>query len=300
MTNIFLNDLPIKVSRFPNKEIYFSIDTCRKINNIVSTSKELVVSWSFRTNEDILALQFLRDFISRLDPQVVVDLNIHFLPYSRMDRSEAGMAFTLQSVSRMINMMNFNKIGIFDAHSDVSLALIDNASKMRSKTKPDVELPEYFITEVMKDMKFDESKDMILYPDLGAAKRGANLTKNLLIGNKKRDFATGEIEKFEIIGTVIPGGRVLIVDDLCSYGGTAIHAAEELRSLGVTDISFYISHCEDSAFKGDLFNHIENLYTTDSLLDVVAARDISVKGQFKKLHVFNVLTELPNTIITED
>lgn len=60
---------------------------------------------------------------------------------------------------------------------------------------------------------------------------------------------------------------MLIVDDICSYGGTFIRSAEALAALGAENIYLFVSHCEDSALKGKLCacSHIKQIYTTDSI-----------------------------------
>ena len=61
----------------------------------------------------------------------------------------------------------------------------------------------------------------------------------------------------------------LIVDDICSKGGTFINASElvrkELNDLSIT-IDLFVSHAENGIFAGDLFSHIDHVYTTDSIL----------------------------------
>ncbi|MDE5824168.1 MAG: ribose-phosphate pyrophosphokinase, partial [Lachnospiraceae bacterium] len=88
-------------------------------------------------------------------------------------------------------------------------------------------------------------------------------------GIKKRDWSTGEIQGLSVAGETdrIAGNDVLIVDDICSYGGTFIHSAEILTSLGAADIYLFVSHCEDSALKGKLCEcgNIKQIYTTDSI-----------------------------------
>lgn len=295
MYNIRLSGMDIEVGKFPNGEKVFNKKMCEHIIDYVKDlyeSKEPIhIEWKYRQHEDLITLQFLRDFIERIIPHANVELTIYYMVYSRMDRSEENMAFTLQSIAKMINAMDFSKVSIFDAHSDVSLAIIDRAVKAHSKFNPSIELPDVFIAKVKELMHFDEDKDMILYPDLGAAKRSHLKDKHVLVGSKKRNFADGKIESFEIMGDIVEGGRVLIIDDLCSFGGTAIKATEVLNNLGIHDVHFYISHCEDSAYKKALFDHITTLYTTDSLLPVENIDDIATLEQIKKTVVFDVFTE---------
>ena len=61
--------------------------------------------------------------------------------------------------------------------------------------------------------------------------------------------------------------KVLIVDDICSRGGTFYHSAKALKNLGAGEIYLYVSHCENSILEGDLLtsNLVEKVFTTNSI-----------------------------------
>jgi ribose-phosphate pyrophosphokinase len=107
---------------------------------------------------------------------------------------------------------------------------------------------------LMDKLAMSQKVSHVLYPDDGAMKRYSGvLPFHFLVGEKKRDWNTGKIEKIEIEipeGEVVTG--VLIVDDLCSYGGTFVMAAAELERLGITNNFLYVSHCEQSIVKGKI------------------------------------------------
>ena len=60
---------------------------------------------------------------------------------------------------------------------------------------------------------------------------------------------------------------MLIIDDICSKGGTFYHSAKKLKELGAKNIYLYISHCENTILQGDLLTSglIERVFTTDSI-----------------------------------
>ena len=64
--------------------------------------------------------------------------------------------------------------------------------------------------------------------------------------------------------------RILIVDDICSAGGTFKFSAIKLKELGASDVSLYVSHCEDNIQNGDLLKTdlVSKIYTTDSILHI--------------------------------
>ena len=67
---------------------------------------------------------------------------------------------------------------------------------------------------------------------------------------------------------LIEGSRILIVDDICSKGGTFYHSAKKLKELGAKEVYLYISHCENSILQGEVLTSglIERVFTTDSIL----------------------------------
>lgn len=80
---------------------------------------------------------------------------------------------------------------------------------------------------------------------------------------------TGEIKSLEVVGDIKykPENRkVIIVDDLSSYGGTFVHSAIALKNLGFSEVYLLVAHAENSIFKGDLFMHVDKVFTTDSIL----------------------------------
>ena len=59
--------------------------------------------------------------------------------------------------------------------------------------------------------------------------------------------------------------KVAIRDDICSYGGTFVTAAKELRKRGVEEIVLFVSHCENNILKGEVFDYVDRVFTTDSI-----------------------------------
>lgn len=94
--------------------------------------------------------------------------------------------------------------------------------------------------------------------------------KKPLVGFKHRNFETGKIESLEIVGQVDKitprPAKAIIVDDLSSYGGTFVATADALREQGISEVYLLVAHAENSIFKGKLFEHVDKVFTTDSIL----------------------------------
>ena len=65
----------------------------------------------------------------------------------------------------------------------------------------------------------------------------------------------------------IKDSKILIVDDICSRGGTFYHSAKALKAAGAKNIYLYISHCEETVLDGDLYKEklVEKIFTFDPL-----------------------------------
>ena len=109
----------------------------------------------------------------------------------------------------------------------------------------------------------------VMYPDNGAAKKYGAMegVTNPIIGNKHRN-TEGRIDGYELINFPEGTKKVIIRDDICSYGGTFVAAAKELRKRGVEEIILVVSHCENNILKGEVFDHIDRVFTSDSICTV--------------------------------
>ena len=176
--------------------------------------------------------------------------------------------FTLKWFADEINRCGFSCVSVFDPHSDVAPALIDRC---------EVHTPIREICQAIEESK----PDVIYFPDAGAMKRyeetvhwaleRVKCNAYIIHGDKKRDWATGKILGLDVVGEVKPGEKVLMIDDICSYGGTMFYSAKKLKELDAGDIDMYVSHCENSILdkeRGHLFDDpelIHKVYTTDSI-----------------------------------
>ena len=171
--------------------------------------------------------------------------------------------FTLKWSAELINGLGFSKVRVLDPHSSVSEALIDRI---------EVESPKPYIEQVIGLLR-DRTGEMpaMFYPDEGAGKRyGGMIPLPYAFGIKRRDWKTGQIRGLDVAGAVedITGKTVLIVDDICSRGGTFYHSAKKLLELGAKEVYLFITHCEDTVLEGELLTSglIRQIFTTDSIL----------------------------------
>ncbi len=256
---IKINNIIVQNEKFPNNELkinYKQISEALENNN---NKKEL--SFYYRDDSDLMELYFILSYIEQQDNINEWILLIKYLPYSRMDRiKDSKEAFTLKYITNLINNFKLKEIRVFDCHSDVGVALLNNAINVNDFHK-------YIVERLISEGKFNPEKDYIFYPDAGATKR-YDLKYKYLIANKNRDWETGVITNLSIIGDVPKEDfNVIIVDDLCSFGGTFLFSAKELKKYNCQNIYLVVCHCENNILKGKLFteNLITKVYTTNSI-----------------------------------
>jgi ribose-phosphate pyrophosphokinase len=201
-----------------------------------------------------------------------------YIPNARMDRTKSEKeVFTLKYFTQFINSLNFIEVWVFDPHSYVSEALINNIRFLSVEN----------IIKHIIAFEYNNDIDLVYFPDAGAMKRYSqyftNQNKDMIYGNKVRNWETGKIEGLEILNkdgkpcekSVVDGKKILMIDDIISYGGTMAYSADKLHEMGAKQIDIYVSHLENSFFdkeKGTLrkrmefgTNIVNCIYTTNSI-----------------------------------
>lgn len=257
---ITVNRKVIDITKFPNMESLIKLDGIKYGRNNIMLK--------FENESDLIHLYMIKKSIDHIGG--TASLYIPYMPYSRMDRvEESEFCFTLKHFARFINDLNFEEVFTLEVHSDVTLALFDridnqNSSKMLFES--------YFLNPNNDEFNFNE-KDYVVFPDTGAEKRYSKQigVKNTLCAIKHRDFETGRIKSLDIIGKIPKKPfKAVIIDDLCSYGGTFMLTANKLKEMGATEIYLVVTHCENSIYDGELLKQespISKIITTNSILN---------------------------------
>lgn len=247
----------VDINYFPDKTLLL-----KEIVNVKDKNADIVIKWNYENNEELLAIYFLTKHIKTLGYRNIV-LDMPYIPNARQDRvKNEEDVFTLKYFAELINSLEFKEIHVLDAHSNVSLALLDRVKQTT---------PQKYIGKVIRQIEEKTDKKLLMfYPDEGACKRYSEMV-NLpyCFGIKNRDWKTGNITNLSIFGelSLIEGSNVLIVDDICSFGGTFLYAARELIKYGAKNIYLFVSHCEQSILDGELYKskQLTHIFTTDSI-----------------------------------
>ena len=252
---IYLNDERLEVNKFPNGEALIKCENLKLNNNI----NEIRVH--FERDEDLTHLIFLKGHLDEM--KLKANLVLPYMPYSRMDRTEGVTIFTLKYLCKLINSLNFESVTIYEPHSEVCTALLDRVKV--------VNMSKILTEKLLEELRTGDEDVYLVFPDAGAAKRyGKQISYDrILTASKERDFKTGYINKLDINGEIKSKNyKAVIVDDLCSRGGTFLLTASKLKEMGATEIYLVVTHCENTIFEGELLTGdlITGIYTTNSIL----------------------------------
>ena len=220
------------------------------------------IDWHYENDRELVTLIYLAKHLNAHGISRI-KLFMPYIPNARQDRVKSDEdVFTLKYFAQVINSLDFESVTVLDPHSTVSEALIDRLV---------IQSPKENVRRVISEITQNEGAEpFMFYPDEGASKRYSGMvTLPYAFGIKKRDWKTGKILGLDVSGNTeeIKGKSVLIVDDICSKGGTFLFSAKKLKELGAENIYLYVSHCEKTILSGELITSglIKKIYTTDSI-----------------------------------
>lgn len=248
------NDKELKLtqSHFPDHTQMLRVNTDAKFYD------PLNIQWTYEEESELATLIYLTRYLQE-NTHAKLILTMPYLPNARMDRvNNSDEVFTLKYFAEIINSLHFDEVRVLDLHSNVSRALINH-------------LKEIDVTKYIQKAIDDYKPDILFMPDEGAHKRYSGMF-NLpsTFGIKIRDWRSGEIKDYHLADpALVKDKRVLIIDDICSRGGTFYHAGQLLNKMSARDIGLYISHCEETIKDGNVLDptksYISQVYTADPL-----------------------------------
>lgn len=244
---IFVNGQKLDVNSFP--------DGTPRIN-LSASNRTVTVEWLYEKDAELVLIQMIIPHLRLFEVNRLI-LDMPYIPNARMDRThKPDEVFTLKYFCDIINNLHFDIVRVRDAHSNVSLALLNNVESVP-------------VLGYIKSAIQVSNPHIVFYPDEGSCKRYSELVKfPYAFGIKKRDWDTGKILGLDVVGEVPETGfTALIVDDISSYGGTFLHSAKKLKELGAEKVYLYVTHCENSILDGELIKSelVEKIFTTRSI-----------------------------------
>ena len=179
--------VPLRCFTFPGGEVQV------RIEGPPARADTVVIRADILDSDSLMALLLLTDAVRRHYGDPAIDLVCPYLPYARQDRvAYPGEALSAAVACRLLNAQGYRSVEVWDAHSDVSLALLD---RVRHRPASDFAVP------------IVAARDVIVAPDQGAVKRAAGCARlagaTLVHAEKTRSTDTGAIT-----GTVVHSGPI--------------------------------------------------------------------------------------------
>ena len=274
---LYLNDNEVKFIILPNQEKRLDLPL-EFINNL----HENIVLWTYETDASIFELLLFDEVMAKLEHRY--KLVIGYMPYSRMDRvHEVNTAFSLKVIVQLLSEQTsaLEEVFVLDPHSPETL------NKFKEFGMKVQEIDYSLADEVMEFANVNLDETWIVFPDKGAANRYDYYKyPNVIICEKTRNFATGAIENVKVetsSNTFITKEmkpNLIVIDDLCSYGGTfvkVLEAIEKHPDINFDEAWLIVTHAEKAMEKGKVLEKYDKVFCTDSISVPAESKDMAVE-----------------------
>lgn len=241
-----------------------------KISNHFDVAKPVTITNRINSFNDLGLICITVDALKRMGVKEI-NLFIPYFPAARQDRVMVpGEPLSVKVYADIINAMVLTSVTIFDPHSEVTPALLNNCVTISNHE---------FIKQVIEKIG-NEVK--LISPDGGALKKIYKVSEFLggaevVECSKSRDVKTGKLSGFKVYSEDLAGADCLIVDDICDGGGTFIGLAEALKAKNAGKLYLAISHGIFSKGFEVFDQYFEQIFTTDSIKEVDHAGVTQIK-----------------------
>lgn len=235
----------VKLTLYPDNQPHVNIYD-------IEAGDDVRVVCSIRSSLELLQLLETANAIDNLYAKKR-ELVITYLLGARFDRiMQPGDSLDLKVIADMINYCGFERVNLFDAHSDAATLLIKNAKNHNN-------------SRLVK--AYNHPNAVLICPDAGAVKKidqytawNHNLT-DVVFCIKSRDLSNGKITLRVLEPEKCYGRSCVIIDDLCDGGATFVAIAEQIKP---THLTLIVSHGIFSKGFSLLEKHFQEIITSDS------------------------------------
>ncbi|GAA3594351.1 ribose-phosphate diphosphokinase [Flavivirga amylovorans] len=249
-----------------------------KILTSINEDQNVTVTHRIQSFNDFGLLLLAIDALQRAGIKSI-DVFIPYFPAARQDRVMVyGESLSVKVYTEILNALNLNCVTVYDPHSEVVPALLNNCKVISNHS---------FIEKVMQEINEDV---ILISPDGGALKKIYKLTSTLggieiIECSKSRNVKTGQISDFKVYTEGLKGKTCLIVDDICDGGGTFMGLAKELKNKNAGKLYLAVSHGIFSKGLTELSKYFDKIYSTDSF------KSIENTNQFKEIELKEIIND---------
>src|SRR3989344_4456768 len=209
----------LQIETFPDGEIGVQV-----LENVRGRDAFVLQSPAFKPNHFLMELLIIVDALKRASVNSITVV-LPYFAYARQDRKDKGrMPITARLVADLLEKAGITRLLTVDLHTEQIQGFF-NIPVDNLYARP-------LLVQALRRMNL--KKSVVVSPDIGSSRMARKYAEDLKAGIAivdKRRVNAKAVEVCAIVGDV-KGKDVILVDDICSTGGTLRTAAEVCRKEG--------------------------------------------------------------------
>lgn len=240
----------VLIETFPDGEVGVQV-----LENVRGKDVFVVQSPTREPNHFLMELLIFVDALKRASARSIVAV-IPYYAYARQDRKDKGrVPITAKLVADLLEKAGVTRVLTMDLHTEQIQGFF-NIPVDHLYARP-------LFVKAIQALKLKDA--IVVSPDVGSNKMVRRFAEDLKVGLAivdKRRLSGKDVESAAVIGDV-KGKQVILVDDICSTGGTLSAAALSCKKLGAKRVLALVSH--GLLVGKPKLEGIDELYITDSV-----------------------------------
>ncbi len=251
----------ISIESFPDGEIGVQI-----LENVRGRDVFVLQSPARRPNHFLMELLILVDAFKRASARSIVAV-VPYYAYARQDRKEKGrVPITAKLVADLLQRAGVTRVLTMDLHTEQIQGFFD--------VPVDHLYARRLFVKALKGLGL--KRPVVVSPDVGSNKMvrkfAEDLKVDLAIVDKRR--VNGSVTEANALIGDVKGKEVILVDDICSTGGTLKTAAKVCKAEGAKSVLAVVTHA--LLINGTEIEGIDRLLVTDSVPPSHKAQGVQV------------------------
>jgi ribose-phosphate pyrophosphokinase len=235
-------------------------ESCIKLEEDVRNENIVIIQNTAPPQDENLRHLYQMIDVLKYNKARTITCIVPYLAYSRQDRrTHSGEPFSSEIVIRTIEMLGAHKLVTVELHNPN----MDMSTSM--------EIVNISTDDLLKEWirNLNVAKPVLISPDKGSRDRIQKLSQSLeipFISLDKYKNVDGKTWYENNDDLEVDGKTAIIIDDLCSSGSTLIPLGQHLKSHGISDVKYGVTHffANSSRIKDKLDVNLQ-IYCTDTI-----------------------------------